>query len=332
MAHSAGAARRRRPGHQPGPRPVRRRSEPLQPLRTLDPTVPERAVRRSASAETRSPEHGDHGGELIDWPVAGRAKLGRLRAAYEDFVANGSATDRADLRPVPPGLRRGPRAPRPSSRPCTPASSPRPERAGLAGVAGAIPRPGRPRGGRLRPRPGGRGGLPRLPAVAGRPRPGAGPGDRPGSRHGDGPGRRSGRGHGCGRQPRLEPARRPAERALGVGAPPDVFQPAGQDWGLAAFSPQALRWERLRTPSSPLCARPCTTRAAIRIDHAMGLRRLWLVRPRRGRRPRRLPPLSVRGHAAAARAGVLARPSHRRGRGPRHRAGRASARRPRPRA
>ncbi|MHB8283924.1 MAG: 4-alpha-glucanotransferase [Caulobacteraceae bacterium] len=63
---------------------------------------------------------------------------------------------------------------------------------------------------------------------------------------------------------------------LSVGAPPDVFQPAGQDWGIAAFSPLALR----RTGFDAFLA---TIRSAmkhaggVRIDHAMGLRRLWLT-------------------------------------------------------
>jgi 4-alpha-glucanotransferase len=63
---------------------------------------------------------------------------------------------------------------------------------------------------------------------------------------------------------------------LNIGAPPDLFQAAGQDWGLAAFSPMALR----RTGFEPFIA---TLRAALRhaggmrIDHAMGLRRLWVT-------------------------------------------------------
>jgi 4-alpha-glucanotransferase len=63
---------------------------------------------------------------------------------------------------------------------------------------------------------------------------------------------------------------------LSVGAPPDLFNTRGQDWGLTAFSPQAL----LATGFEPFVA---TLRAAmraaggVRIDHAMGLTRLWLV-------------------------------------------------------
>jgi 4-alpha-glucanotransferase len=63
---------------------------------------------------------------------------------------------------------------------------------------------------------------------------------------------------------------------LSVGAPPDLFQPRGQDWGLAAFSPFSLR----ANGYAPFIA---TLRAAmkhaggVRIDHAMGLKRLWLT-------------------------------------------------------
>lgn len=63
---------------------------------------------------------------------------------------------------------------------------------------------------------------------------------------------------------------------LSIGAPPDLLGPDGQDWGLTSFSPAALR----RTGFADFIA---TIRAAsrhaggVRIDHAMGLRRLWVV-------------------------------------------------------
>ncbi len=69
---------------------------------------------------------------------------------------------------------------------------------------------------------------------------------------------------------------------LSVGAPPDLFNTRGQDWGLTAFSPQGL----LSAGYEPFIA---TLRAAmraaggVRVDHAMGLARLWLV-------PRGAPP------------------------------------------
>lgn len=63
---------------------------------------------------------------------------------------------------------------------------------------------------------------------------------------------------------------------LNIGAPPDDFNRAGQDWGLSGFSPQAL----VATGFDPFLS---TVRAAmryaggVRIDHIMGLQRLWLV-------------------------------------------------------
>jgi len=63
---------------------------------------------------------------------------------------------------------------------------------------------------------------------------------------------------------------------LSIGAPPDQFNPSGQDWGLTGFSPRAL----VNGGFAPFLA---TVRAAmhhtggVRIDHAMGLTRLWLI-------------------------------------------------------
>jgi 4-alpha-glucanotransferase len=73
-------------------------------------------------------------------------------------------------------------------------------------------------------------------------------------------------------------AARPADLLAGltIGAPPDSFNPRGQDWGLTSFSPQAL----IAGGFEPFLA---TLRASmrhaggVRIDHAMGLMRLWLV-------------------------------------------------------
>lgn len=75
-----------------------------------------------------------------------------------------------------------------------------------------------------------------------------------------------------------EVAARPQDYLVGlrVGAPPDLFNPRGQDWGLTTFSPEAL----IESGFAPFLA---TLRAAlrhaggVRIDHAMGLMRLWLV-------------------------------------------------------
>ncbi len=63
---------------------------------------------------------------------------------------------------------------------------------------------------------------------------------------------------------------------LTIGAPPDLLNPGGQDWGLTGFSPRAME----ENGYAPFLA---TLRAAmrhvggIRVDHAMGLARLWLI-------------------------------------------------------
>ncbi|WP_375381310.1 4-alpha-glucanotransferase [uncultured Sphingomonas sp.] len=63
---------------------------------------------------------------------------------------------------------------------------------------------------------------------------------------------------------------------LSIGAPPDLLGPDGQSWGITGFAPAALR----RTGFDAFIA---TLRAAIgraggiRIDHALGLARLWVV-------------------------------------------------------
>jgi 4-alpha-glucanotransferase len=64
--------------------------------------------------------------------------------------------------------------------------------------------------------------------------------------------------------------------SLTIGAPQDLFNPKGQNWGLTTFSPRAL----VEHDFEPFLA---TLRAAlrhaggIRIDHILGLKRLWVV-------------------------------------------------------
>ncbi|MHB1486346.1 MAG: 4-alpha-glucanotransferase [Acidimicrobiales bacterium] len=61
-----------------------------------------------------------------------------------------------------------------------------------------------------------------------------------------------------------------------VGAPPDEFNPAGQDWGLSAFEPDALRQARYRPLVAALRA-GFRHGVGLRIDHVMGLFRLFMV-------------------------------------------------------
>ena len=79
----------------------------------------------------------------------------------------------------------------------------------------------------------------------------------------------SGGSHCWARQPETLPS-------LTIGAPPDLLSPDGQSWGLTAFSPHGLRQngygaflEMLRSAMRHA--------GGVRIDHAMGLTRLWVV-------------------------------------------------------
>ena len=67
---------------------------------------------------------------------------------------------------------------------------------------------------------------------------------------------------------------------LSIGAPPDFFNPNGQDWGLTSFSPHGLIAHGFAPFIETLRAN-MRHAGGVRIDHAMGLMRLWLV-PRGG--------------------------------------------------
>jgi 4-alpha-glucanotransferase len=64
----------------------------------------------------------------------------------------------------------------------------------------------------------------------------------------------------------------------GTGAPPDFFNPAGQDWGFRPFHPAALRAAAYEPYIQTLRAN-FRHGAALRVDHVMGLFRLWWVPP-----------------------------------------------------
>lgn len=63
---------------------------------------------------------------------------------------------------------------------------------------------------------------------------------------------------------------------LSVGAPPDLLNRQGQNWGLTTFSPRALV-QHGYTPFIDML-RACLGHArGLRIDHVLGLRRLWVI-------------------------------------------------------
>ena len=65
-----------------------------------------------------------------------------------------------------------------------------------------------------------------------------------------------------------------------VGAPPDEFNQLGQDWGFPPFNPRALR-ERAYGPFAAALRAAMQPCGALRLDHVMGLARLyWIARGR----------------------------------------------------
>lgn len=62
----------------------------------------------------------------------------------------------------------------------------------------------------------------------------------------------------------------------GAGAPPDNYFPMGQKWGLGAFNPLELK-ERCYKPFIKILRANMRFAGAIRIDHIMGLSRLYVI-------------------------------------------------------
>lgn len=62
----------------------------------------------------------------------------------------------------------------------------------------------------------------------------------------------------------------------GAGAPPDNYFPTGQKWGLGAFNPFELK-ERCYKPFIRILRANMRYAGAVRIDHVMGLSRLYII-------------------------------------------------------
>jgi 4-alpha-glucanotransferase len=65
-------------------------------------------------------------------------------------------------------------------------------------------------------------------------------------------------------------------RHLAVGAPPDILNTAGQNWGLAGFNAAGLA-TRLFEPFRQMVRASMRHAGAIRLDHVLGLMRLYLI-------------------------------------------------------
>ena len=90
-----------------------------------------------------------------------------------------------------------------------------------------------------------------------------------------------------------------------VGAPPDIYNPAGQNWGLPPFHPRALREEGYRS-FIELVRANMRHAGGLRIDHVMGLQHLYWVP--QGRSPQ---PALMSGIRWRICIGILALESHR---------------------
>ena len=65
-------------------------------------------------------------------------------------------------------------------------------------------------------------------------------------------------------------------QGLELGAPPDAFNAAGQVWGVSGFDPAGLR-RAAYAPFRELLRATMRDRGGVRIDHILGLLRLWIV-------------------------------------------------------
>lgn len=63
---------------------------------------------------------------------------------------------------------------------------------------------------------------------------------------------------------------------VSIGAPPDLLNQTGQNWGVAAFSPWGLRQQGYSAFINMLRANLAYS-GGLRIDHIMGLQRLWII-------------------------------------------------------
>jgi (1->4)-alpha-D-glucan 1-alpha-D-glucosylmutase len=63
---------------------------------------------------------------------------------------------------------------------------------------------------------------------------------------------------------------------VSIGAPPDEFNPRGQDWGLPPYSPRVLQAAAYR-PFIELLRANMLPGGALRMDHVMALSRLWWI-------------------------------------------------------
>ena len=92
----------------------------------------------------------------------------------------------------------------------------------------------------------------------------------------DRPHRRSRRRHRPWRQRTAGAARTRCCKGLEIGAPPDSINREGQSWGITAFSPRGLRNSGF-SAFIEMLRHALRHAGGVRIDHVMGLARLWVI-------------------------------------------------------
>ena len=112
-------------------------------------------------------------------------------------------------------------------------------------------------------------------------------------------------------------------RHLGVGAPPDPLNTAGQTWGLAGFNAAGLERESF-APYRDMLRASMRHAGAIRLDHVLGLKRLYLVPHGFSPRDGVYVQMPFEALLAVTAQESVAQPLRRDRRRPRHRAGRLS--------
>ena len=110
------------------------------------------------------------------------------------------------------------------------------------------------------------------------------------------------------RRRRLGASRTHFAAGMSVGAPPDAFNARGQDWGLPPWRPDRLA-ESGYAPYRRLLRALFRYAGALRIDHVMGLFRLWWVPQGEAADRGHVRPLRRRGHARDPRPGGLTGPA-----------------------
>ncbi len=110
-------------------------------------------------------------------------------------------------------------------------------------------------------------------------------------------------------------------RGLELGAPPDLINREGQSWGITAFSPRGLRNSGF-SAFIDMLRHALRHAGGVRIDHIMGLARLWVIPHGFGAQQGAYLRLPVDDLMRLVRAGIAAQPGGDPGRGPRHAAAR----------